>query len=1192
MGTKFNVVIIALLFIIQSFFGATLAYADTSAPELPQSTVGDPAHTTTDDVYGAPNPEPPIEAPPSAADPVVQAAASAEPQAESASRSILTKLILTDEAGRVIDAVYSPDSQLDIGSAIQLDYEWELPDNTYKAGDTFTFHLPEQFVIYTDISSPLVTTDGTAGHFTVDRQGKVVMTFSQYVENHSNVRGKLQIKTEFTKETVKGSTEIIIAVPIKGGVQTVIVHVKPQSGPTLSKHGKVNGVRQIDWTIDANTQLNSIKRAYITDLTPPGLELIKDSIRLYHLQVNIDGSTVVRDPVNTSKYVIETDQSGWVIRFQDDSMNTAYQIQYSTRITGNESRFSNTATLSGDGMKNISATATVQVEQGEFLSKKVEKYDHATQTISWAIRYNFGEKKILEAKALLIDYFNKTQKLLPGSLKVFKGNTLEELPAWAYTVTPVDDPDRNGFKLQFNFDVDSAYTIRYQTQPRNRVYQNEKITNTVTSDGTERDVSTEITSGVMTKVYDTPNYNTKVIPWVITINTDLYTMKNIVIRDIFPNGGLALLPDTLKIQSVDGTIELHRPADYELIPLSHDYKQGFTLIFHKTIQRAYTIKYSTTYNNDWKTDPSKPEFRNKSIIDYQYENGDTGSYEAECPIWPDFMTQRNGAKQGSYNASSKLITWDIKANYNRKALDHAEVRDPLLQGQKLVPRSVKVYDMTLLGWWDGVQKGDEIPADQYTVVPPSEQNGQELRIQFKQKVQTPYWITFQTSLEGELIEKEIHNKALLLDGQKTVSAWTAQVTVPHGGEYVSKAGAQNGNKIDWSIRINEGQSHVSNAKIIDQPSSNQILVEDSFHVYSTIIAANGNTSKGAELVRDQDYRLSINTDAQGRQTFELTFAKDLSSAFILEYQSFINAEDKAKVSNKVSFEGDRLTTELRETSREIIVRTSSGSGSGEGVTESLELTKVDQDRPDEVLPGARFALYDKAQKRAPLIQTTNADGKIVFSSLLHDDYILEELAAPEGYKITGGQLEIRIDGTLQPNSGVKQIVITNKKEKKNEPDPPVDPGTPTEPTNPTEPGTPNHPGGPGKKHDNDPEIPDTPSINVPPSRLTLPEGIVPPQEEPAPVPPPADQDKPKTLPVPPVVMPQQDPSPPIETKDPKPQTHPKVPGEQPEVPEDTPEVHQLPQTGESSPAPFYWAGIAMMLWGVFLKLKQAKQKNK
>lgn len=131
----------------------------------------------------------------------------------------------------------------------------------------------------------------------------------------------------------------------------------------------------------------------------------------------------------------------------------------------------------------------------------------------------------------------------------------------------------------------------------------------------------------------------------------------------------------------------------------------------------------------------------------------------------------------------------------------------------------------------------------------------------------------------------------------------AQVAVPHGGEYVSKVGTQNGNKIDWSIRINEGQSHVSNAKIIDQPSNNQILIEDSFHLYSTIIAANGNTTKSTELIRNQDYKLYIKTDAQGQQTFEVTFAKDISTAFILEYQSFIHAEDKAKVSNKVAFEG-------------------------------------------------------------------------------------------------------------------------------------------------------------------------------------------------------------------------------------------------------------------------------------------------
>lgn len=51
--------IIALLLIVQSFFSATLAYADAPVPELPQSAVSDPNHTVTDAVYVVPNLEPP-----------------------------------------------------------------------------------------------------------------------------------------------------------------------------------------------------------------------------------------------------------------------------------------------------------------------------------------------------------------------------------------------------------------------------------------------------------------------------------------------------------------------------------------------------------------------------------------------------------------------------------------------------------------------------------------------------------------------------------------------------------------------------------------------------------------------------------------------------------------------------------------------------------------------------------------------------------------------------------------------------------------------------------------------------------------------------------------------------------------------------------------------------------------------------
>ncbi len=45
-----------------------------------------------------------------------------------------------------------------------------------------------------------------------------------------------------------------------------------------------------------------------------------------------------------------------------------------------------------------------------------------------------------------------------------------------------------------------------------------------------------------------------------------------------------------------------------------------------------------------------------------------------------------------------------------------------------------------------------------------------------------------------------------------------KVTIPRGEVYVSKGGeARNGDLVDWEIKINEGQTLVENARIIDTP---------------------------------------------------------------------------------------------------------------------------------------------------------------------------------------------------------------------------------------------------------------------------------------------------------------------------------------------------------------------------------------
>ena len=117
-----------------------------------------------------------------------------------------------------------------------------------------------------------------------------------------------------------------------------------------------------------------------------------------------------------------------------------------------------------------------------------------------------------------------------------------------------------------------------------------------------------------------------------------------------------------------------------------------------------------------------------------------------------------------------------------------------------------------------------------------------------------------------------------------------------------------------SIAINESQSTIADAVVTDDPTENQIIVEDSFHLYPTTVDPYGNLTKDTvnELKEGTDYKLKITTDNNtGKQHFEIAFLK-IDRAYILEYRSLINADDKEKVSNKAKITGNKLTVKTQK----------------------------------------------------------------------------------------------------------------------------------------------------------------------------------------------------------------------------------------------------------------------------------------
>lgn len=927
----------------------------------------------------------------------VSTRASASPISESILESVT--MVVYDSSGQVVTGdVYEQ------GAKVKLDYTWSLPDgHGYRTGDTYTFTLPEQFLLFNDVSGILNTGDDDVGTFRVDKDSRqVTITFNSFIESHDNVRGTLTINTQFNKSQITGSTTQIIKIPIQSGEQVFTIVFRPDVPYTITKSGAAQGfnAKQIDWTVDVNKSLDSIQQAVVTDQIPAGLA-DPVSVAVYHLDVKLDGTMILGGLLDSSQYTVNTDGGVLSVRFADNTITTAYRIQFATPITDfTKTSFVNTAKLSGTNKEPVQVAATVAVTHGTKLGKTTTAYDTATQTISWAIQYNYNEGNIPQSEAWILDLFNDSQEVVPSSMQVFPvtlsasgTETLgSELPAAAYTITPQTAAGKKGFKLHFTNDISQAHKILYKTKASSPVLIDGSVTNTVTSgNGGNGTAVRNITQMAIAKYVGTVDYNAKTVAWSLAINWDSQQMGQVVVTDTFPNKGIRLLPESLVIKQGAVTLD---PSDYTLDG-SVAPEVGFTVRFNKALLGPVTISYKTEFNREW-LQPAEATFLNSAHIAWldRWENRQTKTVTQVFD--PRTEVKYNGFKKGEYNATSKQITWTVGVNYNSKPIGQAIVEDLLESNQKLDSVTLAVYKMVIAP--NGtVTLGSTVDASAYEYQIDA---SNKLTLAFKQAISEPYTIVFRTSLEGQLINKTVNNTAKLFDGKTRVSSdLLGIVTITHGGEYVSKKGLQSGDKINWTIMINQGQSTLNDAELVDTPTENQLLLLDTFHLFKTIVASNGDVTKGAELTKGTDYTLNIDTDDKGKQTLRLKFVNPIHSAYILEYQSLIVANDKDTVSNKVSLSGNNVTTITRETVQDIIVGVSSGSGTGGGVRGSLSVKKVDVSNTTTTLSGAVFELYRMSGQAKNLIrtETTNAAGIAEFTGLLAGEYVLKEKTAPAGY---------------------------------------------------------------------------------------------------------------------------------------------------------------------------------------------------
>ncbi|WP_285108976.1 collagen binding domain-containing protein [Paenibacillus sp. UMB4589-SE434] len=911
-------------------------------------------------------------------------------------QNIITSVTMKDETGRnITDVRPTP------GSRVQIDFTWGLPaGHTYGSGSTFTFQLPDKFNVDRILTGNLT---GDYGTYVVTPEGQVTLTFNEEIQDGQELKGDFFVWRQFNKDKFSGSSEQPITFVFQGDSTIIPVHFNTNISSLMDKRGNPNkgmNPSEINWEVDINKGEQKIEQAVFADKLPIGLNIDLNSVKVFKLDVHLNGSLVEKELVAGSTPQITTD--GFGLNLGD--IQNAYRVKYTTKVTStSDQTYKNTATVSGSNLAApMDKSAQVTVRFSKPLDKKAVNYDPYTQTIHWAVQYNYNEQAIEQSKAWLQDTFNKSQQELVRPFEVFEmtidanGNATQATgtPLTEGTDYTVNDSVGYGFKLEFLNDIHDAYEIKYATKAINRVHADATTVENnvkIVDNPTGVNAAQTISQVIFNKYPGTVDYASKTIEWKIYLNLDHKIMQDVIIKDNFASQKLTFIEDSLDIQG------LKKGVDYTVQP-DATYNEGFKITFKNPISQQYVFTYKTKF------DPTanKSKYVNTAVLDWKENNISQPSISKTATVVPDSYTRDNGNKIGVYDAITKQITWMIDFNYNLHGITNAVIRDFYTGEQTLVANSLTVHQLNLLGADNKVSVGSLVPEADYSFDSTVKKDGKDgFELSFNKPINSAYRITYKTSLDGHPVTASYSNEASLRDGagsMTTLFEKSATVAPKHGGEFVNKLGRQ-GTGADaefafWQVNVNRSQSYIQAGSILtDTLSPNQLLIPDAVKLYHTTVDKNGNLSK-AGLVNSDQYTVNIVGN-----TLSVTFINELRAAYILEYKSFINADNGENISNKVSFKGQSAGSVDKNTSNQFQVQFS-GAGGGATTPGKGNLTIIKVDASTKLpLAGAKFGLYDKSGNTLLKELVTDVNGAATFENYRLKDYKLKELAAPTGYVI-------------------------------------------------------------------------------------------------------------------------------------------------------------------------------------------------
>ncbi|KYG90180.1 hypothetical protein A0U40_08035 [[Bacillus] sp. KCTC 13219] len=917
--------------------------------------------------------------------------------------------------GPLSDRVYQEDVDLDIIQSVTLNGQnvESMTELSVRNGDTaqfqFEFALQEghpygpgsKLTIPLDpIFNNIQGQGNVSGYGTFSVQGNAVeITFNDNILDEFG--GPFAIEEAFFNITARfdaNNTEWEKDIDIPGS-ETITLKFNPRAGQGTTVNKDVDTVdgngqdsQWIDWVVTVNTNAQTTGPQIFEDELDPLLEYDQNHpvtitpITITPAGIGSEG-TPQQVPVSDITYTATT------MSFNlPDTTYTGYKIKYRTLVgdPGNvrDHAFRNTAKYNGE-----TAQGSQHVNFGDPLAKSVTKQPSASDlTTAWQISYNYNKRTISEAVAKITDTWTDSQELVDGiaGIKVSPDES-------NYVINHI--PGSNTFEIDFTGNIDKAYTITYETQPKANVYpvNNIPVINTVERpDMPGEEQSANVTynknSLLLNKaaVNNGINYEQKTMDWTITANQAGYELvADTVFTDTFTDNNLTLIEDTL-IVNVGGTA-LTRGSGYTL---TNNNKDGFTITLISATNERITISYTTEYDikNDGQNDN---QYRNS--VHMTNNNLPPEGVTDSATHFPRAEQQANGKKSGHYDYAEKTFYWDVELNFNYNTLENAIFVDALPTTQTIQNIVVETGTVNAAGTFS---RTGTLNVSNSATVP------NEIRLELGE-ITGPVKVTYESVDTDDVIEHtgsrlSITNTAELYNGTIFNAGWETTVNVEKTEKILEKYATvtPNSQQIAWNFEFNYAQSELKDVVITDtvgkdaDDNPNQIILEDTFKVYKVELTGETPASPTVNrtLLASDEYDLDIDVR---NGTFTLTLG-DVEDAYFVEYETIFIGASGTGAENTVT--ADYVGVD-RTSGSDYVLSAAINYGAGAtGIKVPFVIVKTDA-ATGEPLEGVTFNLRSQYGGNKVLVTgTTDEDGILDFGYMLAEGmYYLDETIVPDGY---------------------------------------------------------------------------------------------------------------------------------------------------------------------------------------------------